>query len=266
MPMKFARRTYKPRTRRFVKRRPFARRTYKKYSVMRPSTIRKQVIGAQLYCKLNWSDNFILPVAANASQSYHYIGNGIAPDGTIGSGTINAGDTMLNGLQAYSNLFSKLFVHGSYIQLQISSNASTAPVNLNVSFGAFPYRVGALTPAILDILTLDTLRLQPGMYFRQLTGYDGSVSRLKLSRRATTKRIFGVKDITDEPNYGAQLNPDPSSSVTLANANPQVQFFWYLRLDNLDLLTTASVNVSSKIIQSCGLTQRTIQQNLVATI
>jgi len=265
------RRTYRPRTTRTIRRyrsraprRP--RRMMNRRPRLAPSSrttkIRAPVIGRSCIVRLPYANSQTeLTVPSPGSITLSLMGNSISPTATLGGVTLAAGQTLYQGLQAYVNLYRRYEILSSRIRVSIASKFSATPDNMDVCLGAFPYS-SQLTPTILDALSIDEIKVQPGLQWKTLTGTSGSKSIVWFNSARNSRRLVGYKpDFQDGTT--SQLGSPGFSLGGAGGLDPTppddgIQWFWYLRVFNNDATNDQIVDVSYKLMSTFRLFQQTI--------
>lgn len=249
-----------PPRRRYARRRPFYRRTVKRYGKkynrrrftrkrfarnnVNQLTMRAPLASRLLRVKLPWVKTFSVTMTTGpSSESFAFQGNAIIPYTASGQtspsgNTPAAGDTLPAGEIEYSRLYDKYFINGSSIKVEIvntqsSSGGSTLirAVLLAIPFFNDGNDDWYQNKVDLDNYTYEQLLAWPFAKWRMLGANTGGASRLVFKMFRKTKNMCGLKDLRDNDEYSGRLTDGQLTGIS-PNTNPFNGFMYYLRLFN----------------------------------
>lgn len=179
----------------------------------------------RLFTKLRWADDYSFTLTSGR-KSYSWRGNSIYdPDAVVGIGQFSA-----LGANQYKEIFNFYKVHASNINIRVINQSGTAGKNLN----AVVYPAAIASNATDDPKAQDAM-CKPGAKYRVIS-LAGGGPIIPIKHFASSKRILGVKDLTDE-TFGAALN----------SSDPATVWYWNLVVD--DILNNSSSDTFKIVVE-----------------
>lgn len=169
--------------------------------------------------------------AASTNFGYTWRGNSLYdPDYTSSSPL----DHQPNGFDQWATLYNKFTVLGSKCKVRLYNSDGGSPIKFALG-------------AALTASPPDNAEGNPNTWGSVLTPSDGSKSFQTITRFMSTKKIFQVRDVIDNPAFDCTASADATK-----------QWFWNLQMYNMDGLSNIAVNADVKITYYVRMKERKV--------